>query len=129
MPENQLASLLSSLQIQSADVQDIVRTAKSGNFQIACQKHFDVTHPGHLQLSLQVPLQPLEPTLARLTSLVYQTDGSVANHPNLWYQTSVQYHRAKNGATPKTEGGMQSEQQGEVKEVKVEVKDEMEIVN
>jgi DNA primase large subunit len=55
MPENQLASLLSSLQIQPSDVQDIVKTAKSGNYQIACQKHFDVTHPGHLQMTLQVP--------------------------------------------------------------------------
>lgn len=54
MPDNQLAALLSSLQLNSSDVQDIVKTAKSGNYQIACQKHFDITHPGHLQMSLQV---------------------------------------------------------------------------
>lgn len=54
MPDNQLAALLSSLQLNSSDVQDIVKTAKSGNYQIACQKHFDITHPGHLQMALHV---------------------------------------------------------------------------
>jgi DNA primase large subunit len=54
LSENQLASSLSSLQLNPSDVQDIVNTAKSGNFQIACQKHFDLTHPGHLQLPMKV---------------------------------------------------------------------------
>ncbi len=50
MGEGQLTALLSSLQLNPTDVTEIVKTAKSGNFQIACQKHFDVTHPGHLQM-------------------------------------------------------------------------------
>ena len=48
--DGQLAALLSSLHLNTSDVTDIVNTAKSGNYQIACQKHFDVTHPGHLEL-------------------------------------------------------------------------------
>jgi hypothetical protein len=70
---------------------------------------------------------------------VCQTDGSVANHPNLWYQTSVQYHRAKNGATTSSDGKtgageeMTESQQaqggaGEQQEGQ-EGKDGMEIVN
>ena len=31
-------------------VKEIVALAKSSNYQVACQKHFDVTHPGHQQM-------------------------------------------------------------------------------
>lgn len=48
MPDNQLSSLLSSLKLGSSDVTEITGLAKTSNYQLACQKHFDVTHPGHL---------------------------------------------------------------------------------
>ena len=31
-------------------VKEIVALAKGSNYQVACQRHFDVTHPGHQQL-------------------------------------------------------------------------------
>merc|ERR1719487_429876 len=81
MPDGQLAALLASLKLGHSEVQDIVRTAKSGNYQVACQKHFDITHPGHLSMNIN-------------------TDGgSVANHPNLWFNVSMQYHKIKSGKT------------------------------
>ena len=48
MPDNQLSSLLSSLKLSAPDVTEIAALAKTSNYQIACQRHFDVTHPGHL---------------------------------------------------------------------------------
>uniref|UniRef100_A0A7S3H1X7 DNA primase large subunit n=1 Tax=Spumella elongata TaxID=89044 RepID=A0A7S3H1X7_9STRA len=78
MPDNQLSSLLSSLKLSAPDVTEIAALAKSSNYQIACQRHFDVTHPGHLN----------NPELK---------SDAVANHPNLWFQTSVNYHKLKNG--------------------------------
>lgn len=50
MPDNQLTSLLSSLKLGATDVSEISNLAKTSNYQIACQRHFDVTHPGHLNL-------------------------------------------------------------------------------
>ena len=39
---------------------------------MACQKHFDITHPG-------------------------PSTENIANHPNQWFLASVNYHKAKNG--------------------------------
>jgi DNA primase large subunit len=72
-----LSALLSSLNIGGNDVREIVTLAKSSNYQVACQKHFDLTHPGHASMGL--------------------TNDVVANHPNQWFQASVQYHKAKAG--------------------------------
>ena len=60
-------------------VRDVVMLAKSGNYQLACQKHFDITHPGHSAMSE-----------------VQGSDG-VANHPNQWFQASVRYHKVLEG--------------------------------
>jgi hypothetical protein len=62
-------------------VRDVVMLAKSGNYQLACQKHFDITHPGHSAMAE-----------------VQGSDG-VANHPNQWFQASVRYHKV-GPATP-----------------------------
>jgi hypothetical protein len=53
MPDTQLGSLLVSLKIGAADAKEIVSIAKSGHYQVACQKHFDVTHPQHETLGLK----------------------------------------------------------------------------
>lgn len=50
MPDQQLSGLLSSLKLSSTDVNDITTTAKRGEYQLACQKHFDLTHPGHMDI-------------------------------------------------------------------------------
>lgn len=79
--------LVSSLKIQSVspEVKDIVQLAKSSNYQIACQRHFEVLHPGYLDM----------PDL--------KLADSVANHPNQWYLTSVNYHKLKNGKSAVSE--------------------------
>lgn len=80
MPDGQLASLLMSMKLNSTDVKSILDTSKKeSNYQLACQKHFDITHPGHYDMDLKL------------------SDHIVANHPNQWYQASVNYHKLKNG--------------------------------
>jgi hypothetical protein len=48
-----LLLLSMSLSLCVYQTTEIVRLAKSQNYQLACQKHFDVTHPGHLQMDLK----------------------------------------------------------------------------
>lgn len=86
--DQQLIAQLNGLKLSGPDVHDIVKLAKSSNYQLACQKHFDVTHPGHLEMDLGVG-----------------EGGAVSNHPNMWYQTSVKYHRAKSGGGQKAASG------------------------
>ncbi len=79
MPENQLVALLGSLSIGGTDMHDIVNKAKNSHYQIACQTHFDITHPGHEKLT------------------GFTTGESVANHPNAWLQASISYEKIKSG--------------------------------
>mmetsp|Transcript_21060 Transcript_21060/g.46787 ORF Transcript_21060/g.46787 Transcript_21060/m.46787 type:complete len:289 (-) Transcript_21060:58-924(-) len=81
--DSQLASMLGALNLGAGDVTEITGLAKNSHYQLACQKHFDVTHPGHLGMNIQ--------------------SGMEANHPNQWMSTSVNYHKVKNG-TPLGEG-------------------------
>jgi len=85
MPENQLASMLGSLSLGGKDLQDILAKAKGGHYQVACQLHFDATHPDHQKMQIL-------------------GGDAVANHPNAWLLTSVTYTKQKNGVvTPTTE--------------------------
>ncbi len=54
MGESQLTALLSSMKIGSAaDVGEMVSLSKNGgHFGLSCQKHFDLTHPGHQAMGL-----------------------------------------------------------------------------
>ena len=80
--------MLSSIKIGSDDIKKIVSKAKEGHYQIACQEHFDITHPDFA------------------TFVPHVTDAA-ANHPNAWYQHSVTYHRNKaNGGPPSTSSNM-----------------------
>lgn len=93
MPDNQLAAQLEALKMPSSEVQELVRTAKSGNPQIACQRHFDWAHPGH-------------------QTMVVEGGGRLAeaaNHPNQWYQSSVLYYRTKNGISSTSSASVKSE--------------------
>ncbi|RYG65806.1 hypothetical protein EON64_11175 [archaeon] len=49
----QLVSMLTSQKLGMGEVKEIVGLAKGGAYQMACQKHFDVTHPGHYQMELK----------------------------------------------------------------------------
>ncbi len=131
MPDGQLSSLLMSLKLNSTDAKDIMTLAKTSNYQLACQKHFDITHPGHLEMDLKIVSfvrhyiiivcgeAKKNEVLMSGVSLLLQSD-SVANHPNQWFQASINYHKLKSGkslteaatsmsetftAAVKTEGG------------------------
>lgn len=67
-----LSQLLQRLKIGNAtDRAAIVSLKKSNQFQLACQKHFEVTHPK--AVTMDVPLD------------------NVGNHPNAWFRASVAY--------------------------------------
>ncbi len=75
--EGALAGLLKGLKLGSDEVNSIVKFKSEGHYQLACMKHFDISHPGHGAMDIG--------------------DGAYANHPNSWYQASIKYHRTKNG--------------------------------
>merc|ERR1711871_704304 len=75
--EGALAGLLKGIKLGSGEVNSIVKLKSEGHYQLACMKHFDITHPGHGAMEIG--------------------DGAYANHPNSWYQASVKYHRVKAG--------------------------------
>lgn len=54
MGDNVLAGMLGGMKLSSSDVKEIVTLAKTSNYQLACQKHFDITHPGHYDMQLPV---------------------------------------------------------------------------
>lgn len=89
MNDNQLTALLGSLRIGGAEVTEMVKTAKTGNPQIACQRHFDIAHPNHQSV---------------FSEHSSKTHGdTAANHPNQWFQASVLYHKIKAGVAIKSE--------------------------
>ncbi len=53
MSDNQLINTLNSLKIGANDTREIVTLAKNTHYQLACQKHFDVTHPGHDNMNIK----------------------------------------------------------------------------
>jgi DNA primase large subunit len=77
--DQQLTAMLGSLKIGGNDVKEIVQKAKvEGHYQIACQRHFEVTHPDWWKNGVT---------------------GNVAEHPNQWFQASVTYHKSIAGVT------------------------------
>ena len=79
--EEHLGALLAKMKIGSpADRNEILNQKRSKNFQLACVKHFEITHP--------------QAASTRGANL----DG-VGNHPNAWFAASVSYHNAKSGGT------------------------------
>jgi DNA primase large subunit len=84
--DTQLLSQLQALKIGGNEVSDIVKLAKSSNYQLACQKHFDAVHPNWRGLNIK------------------NGDGA-ANHPNQWFQASVEFHKAKSGVSSSAGAG------------------------
>mmetsp|Transcript_23842 Transcript_23842/g.57487 ORF Transcript_23842/g.57487 Transcript_23842/m.57487 type:complete len:498 (+) Transcript_23842:115-1608(+) len=75
-----LSALLGKLKIGNASDRDaIMSLKKDGNFQLACAKQFEVSHPGAKSLE------------------GVKLDG-VGNHPNAWFGASVSYHNVKSGS-------------------------------
>ena len=75
-----LSALLGKLKIGNVSDRDaIMALKKEGNFQLACQKQFEVSHPAAASVD------------------GVNLDG-VGNHPNAWFSASVSYHNAKAGA-------------------------------
>lgn len=78
MNDGVVVSLLQQEKVGAQDTKEILTLAKQqGHFQLACQKHFDVTHPGHNGIA-------------------------AANHPNQWFLASLHYHNkgsAQSGAS------------------------------
>lgn len=79
MPENQLVALFGSMSIGGQDLQDILDRTKNQHWQLACQKHFEVTHPGYEKMAG-----------------VNQLD-NVGSHPNAWLAASLSYETIKRG--------------------------------
>mmetsp|Transcript_14158 Transcript_14158/g.21751 ORF Transcript_14158/g.21751 Transcript_14158/m.21751 type:complete len:499 (-) Transcript_14158:21-1517(-) len=76
--DDHLSALLSSLNLKGPDKEAIMQHKKTKNYNLACVKHFEATHPG----ALSVP--------------GIQLDG-VGNHPNAWFQASTSYFALKEG--------------------------------
>lgn len=76
MGDSQLTVLLNNMKIPTSDVKDMMELKASGHYQLACQRHFDVTHPDHKNYGIK------------------NADGA-ANHPNGWYLASTSYAKAK----------------------------------
>ncbi len=56
MGDRQLEATLGSLKLGAPQIREIVGLAKSSNYQLACQKHFDITHPDHQEIDPKVML-------------------------------------------------------------------------
>lgn len=78
--DTQLLAQLQGLKLGGQEVSDIVKMAKTSNYQLACQRHFDAVHPNWRAMN------------------IIKGDGA-ANHPNQWFLASVEYHKAKAGGT------------------------------
>ena len=77
--DNHLSSILGKMQIGNASERNEIMTLKKQkHFNLACQKHFEVSHPS-AQMVKSINLN------------------GVGEHPNAWYAASVAYHAAKNG--------------------------------
>ena len=71
------------MKIDPTAVKDIVESAKTHNYQVACRKHWEATHHKG------------------------DSDG-VGNHPNAWFEASVTHYKALEEAetsASSTEGG------------------------
>lgn len=95
MSESQLSSLLSGMKIgNSVEVAGIVDLAKKGgHYGLACQKHFDLTHPDHAHMKISGSVSRFFLGFSKFIDCLVQEN--VAEHPNKWYQISTQYYAAK----------------------------------
>jgi DNA primase large subunit len=79
--DNSLSALLGSMGISGQDKDGILHHKKTKNFQLACAKHFEVTHPG----------------IEKLSAAEGVSMEGVGNHPNAWMESSVKFWKHKEG--------------------------------
>uniref|UniRef100_A0A7S2UXZ6 DNA primase large subunit C-terminal domain-containing protein n=1 Tax=Fibrocapsa japonica TaxID=94617 RepID=A0A7S2UXZ6_9STRA len=78
--ERHLSALMTQLQVKSDDREEILSRVRAKHFQLACVKHFQVTHQGSESMSN-----------LRMTD--------VGNHPNAWTEASLAYHKNLSGGS------------------------------
>lgn len=84
MDTSHLSALLGSMSINGLNRDKILDQVKENHFQIACQRHFEITHPNAMSKGIN-------------------QDG-VGNHPNAWTRASMEYHGHAAKAAVKEEG-------------------------
>lgn len=91
MDEAHVSALLGTLSLNGAPRESVLKEVRKGAFQIACQRHFEATHPDAFAKGVSV-------------------DG-VGNHPNAWIGASLEYHgttASKAAAAPSSSGSSSS---------------------
>ena len=73
--DSQLISQLNSLKLGGNETNEIIKLAKNGHYQVACQRHFDTVHPNWKSMNIK-------------------TAEDAANHPNQWFNASVEFHKS-----------------------------------
>jgi DNA primase large subunit len=81
--EGHLKAALAKLRIKSTDINDIVENVNGMNYQMACRKHFEVTHAA----------KDAKDAAANMA----QFAESVGNHPNAFFDASRNFYAAKDG--------------------------------
>ena len=76
--DSHLLAQLQGLKLGGPEIKEIMDAAKNNDYQVACQIHFDHTHPSHRQHNIKGA-------------------DNAANHPNQWFQASAEYHRIISG--------------------------------
>ena len=85
LDEQHLSSLLGAVNVNGAQRETVLGQVRKSNFQVACQRHFELTHPGAFSKGVNA-------------------DG-VGNHPNSWTQASLEYHSAASTGKVSGAGG------------------------
>uniref|UniRef100_A0A7S2MFN3 DNA primase large subunit C-terminal domain-containing protein n=1 Tax=Octactis speculum TaxID=3111310 RepID=A0A7S2MFN3_9STRA len=80
-----VSTLLGSMNISGASRDSILTPMRKGDYQVACQRHFEVTHPDAFSKNVDV-------------------DIGVGNHPVAWTEASIAYHKSsQENSTPSSD--------------------------
>lgn len=86
--EAHLSALMNKMRVSPQVVDDVMRHKRSGNFQLACLRHFEHDHPEH-----EAVFSSRENTMGG------RVMEGVGNHPNAWFQASRAYYYLKSQET------------------------------
>ena len=85
----QLEARLRQLKIDTPTIKNIVESATTKNYQVACRKHWEASHKGG-------------------------DSDMVGNHPNAWFEASMTHHRKPEAGEGDTATGDTATPAGEV---------------
>ena len=54
MPDLQLNATLMAVKLNPNDIKDIMGLRSGGHYQLACQKHFEISHPNYSSLDMKM---------------------------------------------------------------------------